>query len=122
MCQQSLIWTIVIALFVAFPAFPSDRSWWKISLAAMATSNTADTVASMQAQGRVGCREENVLYGHCFGARAISLKVVYVGANVVVQSLLVKRHTKLAKWFALGNVSQSVAPAWSVWHNSAVQK
>ncbi len=112
---------IAAMVFASLPAVASDMKWWELSLAGLAAANTADTVTSLQAQSRVGCREENILYGPCFGARAVSIKAGYVGINIVIQAILVRHHPKLAKWFIVGNVGQSIAPTWCAFHNAGVK-
>ena len=110
----------IFILFGLAPLSASDQSWWKISLTAMSAANAADVVTSLQAQKRVGCQEANQLYGRCFEARAVSLKAAYVGINAIAQRAFLKRHPKWARWFAIGNAGQAIAPAIAAAHNAQV--
>jgi hypothetical protein len=108
---------IVAALCVMTLHAADSGQWWRTSLAVMAASNAADTLVSLQDSHNPRLHETGWLYSGRFDGRAVGIKSAVVGVQALGQWLIVRRHPRAAKWFAVLNFGESVGPLWSMGHN-----
>ena len=117
--RQLAVWIVAALLFALMPVFPADDgTLWKVSLAAMASANGADTVTSWRLRNRKDLRETGWLYGGKFGPQALGVKSGLVSGQTLAQWLIVRRHPRAAKWFAIFNFVQSVPGGVAAAHNA----
>ena len=83
----------------------------------VAATNVGDVVTSLKDSGS---GELNPIYGGRFTGRDVGIKAGFVGGNMLVQYLLLKKHPKLAKGFAFFNFGQSIAPVCGIVQNTRV--
>lgn len=110
---------LVLLAALCVPA--SSQTAWKVSAAALVAAHTADTVTSLRDEGHPGWHETGALYGAHFTRRDIGAKVGIVGAQVIVQYLLLRHHPRLAAWFVLANAGQSAAVGAVAWRNTRLR-
>ena len=99
-------WILVALIFAATPVFPSDQGWWKASLVMMAATQAADTAISLKLQSmprdQVGT-ESGWLYGGRFDSRAVVIKCGLTAGLTAIETLIVRHHHGVERWFAVGN-------------------
>lgn len=110
------------AVLLASTLTASDKAWWKASLVTMTAANAADVVTSIQDNSRPNLRECNPLYGSHFTGRDVILKSGIVAGQALVQYLIVRKHPKAARYFAVLNAGQTGSIAYVAARNASLPR
>ena len=110
---------LAFALSQEIPQVQPNNTLWKASLATYAAANVADLTSGARLASNPAYRETNPLMQST--AAAVGIKAGIIGAVVVTNWLVLRRHPEQKKMLAILNFGASAAPLAAAIHNGGLR-